>query len=102
LINPSSVASAQSAGTQVTLTVDVHAPIAPVVELDISLFDHQGNLVASVSGGTTESGGVVTQTLTLPSLTSGQYTVGFRLVDAGHLSTTYGAMSTLAPTLTIT
>src|SRR5262249_20664523 len=101
-INPSMVASSASNGTQITLTVHVNAPVAPVVQLDISLFDAQNNVLATGGGSTTQSGSVVTQTLTLPALSAGSYKVGFTLRDAGDLTTTYGPNSSVAPTLTVT
>ena len=101
-INPSTVASSASNGAQITLTVHVNAPVAPVVQLDISLFDSQNNVLATGGGSTTQSGGVVTQTLTLPALSAGSYKIGFTLRDAGDLTNTYGPNSSVAPTLTVT
>jgi hypothetical protein len=87
-LSPKSISSSQ---TPVTLTVNVKTPIAPVTELDINVYDSTGALVDSSVGGVFESQGVVTGQVPLPSpLAPGKYTIGFRITDAGSLSTSYG------------
>lgn len=92
-LSPASVPSSQTFSASFTLTLQIVAPIAPVNQMSIAVYDSSGNQVGGQFGG-------VTDTLTgqlqkffniFASLSPGTYTVGFTLTDRGGLSTSYGA-----------
>jgi hypothetical protein len=91
-ISPTSIPSSQTGTTPVNLTAAVTTVVAPVNDLEINVYNAAGTkLLYSGDDIVTENQGTVTDQLPLPSGTPpGTYTIGFRITDAGSLSTTYG------------
>lgn len=88
-----------SAG-QYTLTLGVSAPVAPVNDVDVDVYNSQGQIQGSagVNGGvppTTD--GTVSISGSTSSLAAGTYSVGFTIDDAGGLSSTYGPGASTMP-----
>jgi hypothetical protein len=74
------------------LTVDVNDAIAPVTQIDTTVFNSSGQIVGGSSGGVLATlTGPVSTDVSLPvGLPPGTYTVGFQLTDAGGLTSSYG------------
>jgi hypothetical protein len=92
-LTPTSVPSSQIFDTPFTLTLQIVAPVAPVDDVLIAVYDSSGNDVGEsfVGGGNDTLTGQLQESLTLfESLSPGTYTVGFTLYDEGGLSTSYG------------
>ena len=91
-LTPNSVPSSQTFGASLNLTLQVVAPIAPVDQISIFLYDSSGNQVLEQGGGvpSTLTGQLQTYEYIYKSLPAGTYTVGFTLTDLGGLSTSYG------------
>ena len=91
-ISPTSIPSSQTGTTPVNLTAAVTTVVAPVTGLEIDVYNAAGTKLLYIeNNGVTENQGSVTGQLPLPASTPpGTYTIGFRITDAGSLSTTYG------------
>jgi hypothetical protein len=91
-LTPTSVPSSQTFNTPFTLTLQIVAPIAPVNQMSIAVYDSSGNQVAGQFGGVNDTlTGQLQEFFNLfEFLPSGTYTVGFTLTDEGGLSTSYG------------
>jgi hypothetical protein len=79
--------------TATAIAVTIHAQIltAPLTDADVVVYNDRGWRVAQVSTGIAqaEDGSVVVH-VPLPDLETGIYTVGFRLSDAGLLTSEWG------------
>jgi hypothetical protein len=77
-----------------SITVTAHAAIgmAPIDEADSYVYDSAGNVVGQEAGGASQAadGTVLVGVYMNRPVAPGVYTIGFRLVDAGRLATTYG------------
>jgi len=91
-LTPSSLPASETYDNSFTLDLQIVAPVAPVNQLSIFVYDSSGNQVFQQGGG-------VSDTLTgqlqdffnlFEFLSPGTYTVGFTLTDEGGLSTSYG------------
>jgi hypothetical protein len=91
-LTPTSVPSSQTFDTSFTLTLQIIAPVAPVNQISIAVYDSSGNEVGGQFGGVNDTlTGQLQQFFNLfASLPPGTYTVGFTLTDEGGLSTSYG------------
>lgn len=91
-LTPASLPSSQTFNNQFDLTIQVVAPIAPVDQFSIFVYDSSGNQVFQEGGGasTTSSGQLQEFFSLFETLSPGTYTVGFTLTDEGGLSTSYG------------
>lgn len=89
--SPKTVKASQLGSTQLTLTLHLHASIAPVDGASLSVYNSAGKVVDSIGGGASPYQGILTESLPLNSgMTPGTYTIGFSITDAGYLTTTYG------------
>jgi hypothetical protein len=83
-----------SNGPDIQLIVQVTCQVAPVNQFSIVVYDADGNEVDQEFGGASVSGGLngtMTEGLPLPFfLAPGTYTIGFSIIDAGSLTSTYG------------
>lgn len=91
-LTPTSLPASQTFDTSFTLTLQVVAPIAPVDQMSIFVFDSSGNQVFQQSGGVPSTlTGQLQDFFNLSEfLSAGTYTIGFTLTDGGGLSTSYG------------
>ncbi len=83
----------QSPDTQdVGLTVEVADAIAPVTQINATVFNSLGVPVGGIAGGVTSTlNGPVSIGVSLEAgLPPGTYTVGFQITDAGGLTSSYG------------
>jgi hypothetical protein len=73
------------------LTVDVNDSIAPVTQIDTTVFNSSGQIASGGFGGVTSTlTGPVTTSVPLPvGVAPGTYTVAFQLTDAGGLTSSY-------------
>jgi hypothetical protein len=90
-LSPTSLPASTASGSWITLTIQVAPSIAPVNAVELVVYDSTGAVVTQQFGGTSESAdGTVRVYFMLPYGTrAGTYTVGFRITDAGGLSTAY-------------
>ena len=88
---PTSLPASQTFDNQFTLTLQVVAPIAPVDQMSIFVYDSSGNQVFQQGGGisSTLTGQLQTSFNLSEFLSPGAYTVGFTLIDGGGMSS-YG------------
>ena len=91
-LTPTSLPASQTFDNPFTLTLQVVAPIAPVDQMSIFVYDSSGNQVFQQGGGvsSTLTGQLQTSFNLSEFLSPGTYTVGFTLTDGGGLSTSYG------------
>jgi hypothetical protein len=91
-LTPASVASSDTFSTPFTLTLQIVAPVAPVNQMSIAVYDSSGSQVAGQFGGVNDTfTGQLQEFFNLfEFLSPGTYTVGFTLTDEGGLSTSYG------------
>jgi hypothetical protein len=91
-LTPTSLPSSQTFTNNFALTIQAVAPIAPVDQLSIYVYDSSGNQVFSQLGfaAAGATGQIQTFFQFFQTLSAGTYTVGFTLTDEGGLSTSYG------------
>ncbi|MEV7226949.1 hypothetical protein AB0M79_07985 [Polymorphospora sp. NPDC051019] len=92
-LTPTTVTRSEAPNVWPTLTMQVTAPIAPVNQYALYLYDAVGNIVAQQSGGTSGAGPDGTLRLYgyLPyDIAAGTYSYGFTLYDASGLRSSYG------------
>ncbi|HEX5119581.1 MAG TPA: hypothetical protein VFW65_30700 [Pseudonocardiaceae bacterium] len=91
------ISQSELANRSIVGTVHVVPGIAPVNGTRVFVFDGSGTVVGQSGGGTSEGpDGEVTFDIPIPSsVAPGTYTIGFTLIDAGNLSTSYGPPSGL-------
>ncbi|MFB6393009.1 hypothetical protein AAFH96_07780 [Polymorphospora sp. 2-325] len=92
-LTPTTVTRSEAPNVWPTLTMQVTAPIAPVNQYALYLYDAAGNIVAQQSGGTSGAGPDGTLRLYgyLPyDIAAGTYSYGFTLYDASGLRSSYG------------
>jgi hypothetical protein len=87
-VSPSTVPQSQAYGVRVTM--QVHAPIAPVNRSELMLDDANGDQVYLLSGPGPSWSTVLEIPLHLWEFPTGVYTIGFTLTDTSGLSTSYG------------
>ncbi len=90
-ISPTSISASTIFSAQVSLTIGVSAAVAPVGSFEIDVYDSAGNVVDTEFGGTNVLTGQITEDVPVESLTTpGVYTVAFKIIDAGDLTSSYG------------
>ena len=90
-VSPASVPASKLSSTWITVTAHAAIGMAPIDGYDSYVYDSTGKVVGQSSGGTGQAvDGTVSLSVYPQTVPPGVYTIGFRLDDAGNLSTSYG------------
>lgn len=91
-LDPSSLPASEVGQRSIRLTIATEVQVAPVVSLDVHVYDADGTVVSQSSGGVSQAAdGTITSWLYLPwnGLSPGDYTVGFVLGDAARATSAW-------------